>query len=340
MTVASRDLVLQTLECRGPQRAPRHLWVLPWAEMHHPDELAAIRADYPDDIVWTDMVLKEEPKTTGDPFLPGKYVDPWGSVFENIQPGVIGEVKEPLVRDWNADREKIHVPREWLTLESEVVDRLCGDIDQFVLSGCCPRPFEQLQFLRGTAELYVDLMTEEPGMLSFLKEMHAFYCELMELWAQTEVDGLTFMDDWGSQNSLLIDPEVWRRHFKPLYRDYIDIAHGAGKKAFMHSDGHTLSIFPDLVELGLDAINSQVFCMGPEALSAFAGKITFWGEMDRQHMLVEATTEDIDQAVRRTHENLWREGGCIAQCEFGPGAKPENVRQVYASWDAVTQAPA
>ena len=54
----------------------------------------------------------------------------------------------------------------------------------------------------------------------------------------------------------------------------------------MHSDGNILKIYPQLIELGLDAINSQIFCMGVENLEPFAGKITFWGEMDRQHLLV------------------------------------------------------
>jgi hypothetical protein len=39
----------------------------------------------------------------------------------------------------------------------------------------------------------------------------------MRLWAQTGVDGVSFMDDWGSQTALLISPEMWRRLFKPLY---------------------------------------------------------------------------------------------------------------------------
>ena len=32
---------------------------------------------------------------------------------------------------------------------------------------------------------------------------------------------------------------------------------------------------------------------------------------------------------------LWKDGGCIAQCEFGPGAKPENVYQVFKAWENI-----
>jgi len=146
------------------------------------------------------------------------------------------------------------------------------------------------------------------------------------------------MDDWGTQTALLINPALWRQIFKPMYRDYIRIAHDAGKKAFMHSDGHTLAIYPDLIELGLDAFNSQIFCIGLENLKPFAGQITFWGEIDRQNLLPYATTGEIDEAVRSVHKILWKNGGCIAQCEFGVGARPENVRQVFESWDRLTGA--
>jgi hypothetical protein len=144
------------------------------------------------------------------------------------------------------------------------------------------------------------------------------------------------MDDWGTQRGLLIHPDAWVEIFKPLYKDYIEIAHRAGKKIFMHSDGHTLAIYPHLVELGLDAFNSQIFCIGLDELAAFRGKITFWGEIDRQHLLPEGNPAQIHEAVRKVHESLWHNGGCIAQCEFGPGAKPENVRQVFTSWDELT----
>ena len=64
----------------------------------------------------------------------------------------------------------------------------------------------------------------------------------------------------------------------------------------MHSDGHTLRIIPKLIDLGLDAMNAQLFCMGVENLRPFRGKITFWGEIDRQHLLPYGTEEQIADA--------------------------------------------
>lgn len=335
-----RQLVHATLDFQPGLRVPRQLWVLPGAAWAHPEELRRLRAEFPDDIAGTPGHCRVEAPTTGDAYRVGTHVDAWGCTFVNIHAGVIGEVKEPLVRDWAADAHRVHIPREWLTIDRAAIDRDCAASDRFLLAGCCPRPFEQLQFIRGTAELLMDLADPGPEFLAFMATMHAFYCELLEAWAATAVDALMIMDDWGSQKALLASPATWRRLFKPMYADYARIAHRAGKRIFMHSDGNIGAIIPDLIEIGIDAVNAQIFCIGLEKLRPYAGRITFWGEMDRQHLLPNGTPADLDRAVREVHATLGGSGGCIAQLEFGPGAKPENVVQTFRSWDALGAAAA
>ncbi len=336
MSATSREIVQQTLAFARPPRAPRDRWVLPIASDAHPEAVAELARSFPVDLVGISGHEREIAPTRGAQFGVGEYVDEWGCTFLNLQHGVIGEVKEPLVRDWRADRGRVHVPREWLTLDRDAINRDCAASDCYTLGGPWVRPFEQLQFLRGSDELYLDLADPTPDFLAFLREIHAFYCEVLEAWARSDIDGLRLMDDWGSQRSLLISPRLWRELFKPMYRDYCQIIHGRGKKVFMHSDGCIAAIYPDLIEIGVDALNSQLFCMGPEALAPFAGRITFWGEIDRQHLLPEGTTADIARGVGEVHRHLWRNGGCIAQCEFGPAARPENVRAVYETWQELT----
>lgn len=335
--MTSRELVIETLEFRNRNgRAPRHMWTLPWAEIHHGDMVSRIHTEYPDDFASAPVNLSTRTIQEGDPYKVGFYKDEWGCLFTNIHEGIIGEVKQAIVNDedWE-DVENVHIPSELLTFDRKAVNKFCQNTDKFVFAGVCPRPFEQLQFIRGTENLYMDLMDMPEKMKTFLKDMHNFYCLLLEEWAKTDVDALQFMDDWGSQNTLLINPEMWREIFKPMYKDYISIAKKYNKKIFMHSDGNTLQIIPDLIEIGLDALNAQIFCIGVEKLAPYAGKLTFWGEIDRQHMLVEATKVEISTAVNKVKNTLWRNGGCIAQCEFGPGANPENVYEVFRTWNEI-----
>lgn len=337
--MTSRELVRNTLEFRNSHcRAPRDLWTLPWADLHHGEALSEIRRRFPNDYSGIPVIYKESSAVeTGDPYAAGEYTDPWGCTFLNIQPGVIGEVKHPLVtdEDWK-EASKVTFPEHQLSFDIDQVNAACAKSDKWITAGCCPRPFEQLQFIRGTENLYMDLADPAPGFFEFLEKMQDFYCRLLTKWAQTDVDCLTFMDDWGSQRSLLISPAMWRKYFKPLYQQYIDIAHSHGKKISMHSDGYTLDIIPDLIEMGLDALNTQIFCIGVDKLAPFKGKITFWGEICRQHLLPYGTVEDVRNSVRQVYDTLWDNGGCIAQCEFGAGAKPENVAAVFETWDELT----
>lgn len=336
--MTSKELVLSTLEFRNTTgRVPRQLWQLPWANIHYPEMLEKLAKDFEWDFAGPITEYAQLPITKGDPCEVGEYVDEWGCVFTNIHRGIIGEVKHPIVNDedWE-DADNVHIPEELLSFDIDQVNASCAEMkDKFLVAGACPRPFEQLQFIRGTVNLYMDLMDPPEGMLKFIEKMHDYYCRLLTKWAKTDVDALSMMDDWGSQNDLLINPEIWEKIFMPMYRDYIDIAHSHGKKMFMHSDGNTLRIIPKLIDLGLDAINSQIFCMGVENLAQFKGKITFWGEIDRQHLIPNGTPQQIDEAVQKVYDTLWQDGGCIAQCEFGAGANPDNIYRIYEKWASI-----
>ncbi len=275
--------------------------------------------------------------TEGDPYEIGQYRDEWGCVFQNIQAGVIGEVKEPLLADWSR-LEDLRPPVEALDFDVDAVRQLCRGSDKFLMGCCCPRLFERLQFLRGTEALYMDLARRPAELDELIRRVHEFYCAELEAWARTDVDGLGIMDDWGSQQGLLISPKRWRELFKPLYTDYTRIAKDAGKKFFMHSDGCIFDIYEDLIEIGVDAINSQLFCMDIEEIGKrFAGRIAFWGEIDRQWILPEGTEQDCRDAVARVVEALHRpEGGVIAQFELGPGVPMPNADAVYQAWDELT----
>ncbi|MGI6777214.1 MAG: uroporphyrinogen decarboxylase family protein [Acetivibrionales bacterium] len=337
--MTSRELVKKTLEFQNFTGViPRDLWTLPWAEIYYKKELAQIFADYRPDIVQVPDTHKQyalKPIGYGSVYELGNYMDEWGVVWKNMQHGLVGEVKEPIVspedEEW-VDVSRIHFPEELLTLDVERVNGFCASTDQFVLSSDLVRPFERMQFLRGTENLLIDLALGRKSMLAMLDRIHDFNCRLLKLWCQTDVDGLFVMDDWGTQKALIINPTLWVKIFKPLYRDYCDIAHRYGKKLFFHSDGNTLDIIPHLIDIGVDAANLQIFCIGIRNIVQFKGKITFWGEIDRQYLLAHGTPEEIDNAVKEVHAAIWDKGGAIAQCEFGAGAKPENVRQVFHSW--------
>lgn len=332
----SRTLVKDTLNFASPSRIPRQMWVLPWAEIHFPDGLRKIGQMYPDDITQAPALYKNPLKLTGGKYRAGMFVDEWGCKFMNMEEGLMGIPMDPVIRDWS-DLDTFHTPETAIDIDKDAINRFCRSTGQFVYAGSIVRPLERFQFLRSLEQSMIDALLEETGFVELLRLMHIHFCKEIEVWAKTEVDAIFMMDDWGTQNGMMLSPGVFRKYFKPMYRDYCEIARHHGKFVFMHSDGNIAEILPDLVEIGINALNSQLFCMDLDRVSReVAGRITFWGEIDRQYILPHGSESDIRNAVELVYNKLYRNGGVIAQCEFGPAANPENILRVFEAWNQMS----
>ncbi|MBC8384218.1 MAG: methyltransferase, partial [Candidatus Cloacimonetes bacterium] len=337
MSQTPKEVVKRCLTFIYPERIPRDMWLLPWAEHNFPQTVKEITERFPSDFTGTDYCYDPSSKVKGDPYKKGYYTDEWGCVFKNIREGIIGEVEIPLVQDIS-DWDKVEPPNEQLPSNPQkaydIIKRSYERTDKFVKANICPRPWERYQFIRGTENALIDVLMPDYGFKDLLKRIHEFYLKEMEFWVKAEVDAIMFMDDWGAQNRLLINPEAWREFFKPLYKDYCDLAKSSGKFVFMHSDGFIQDIYPDLIEIGVDALNSQLFCMDMKELSRTAkGKISFWGEIDRQHILPSKNPEEGRDAVRKVAQHLYDfTGGIIAQFEFGIGANPDTAMVIFEEW--------
>ena len=329
--MTSRERVYATLDFQGPDRLATDIWALPSTFTGREAAVRALMARHPADIagVWAENVFAV-------PIYPrGVSVDEWGCEWLTLLDGMVGEVKRAPLADYAtlstyAWPEQPFGPR-W----QAAADELASKRDCFT-SGFVGNPFERMQFLRGPADLYADLADEDCDEIYRLRDkVFAMLRVNMERWCALPVDAVSLNDDWGSQRSLLISPAKWRAFFKPKYREVLDIARDAGKRIFFHSDGYIADIFPDLIELGVDALNSQVWCMGLDTIAPFAGQITFWGELDRQHLLPHGTPQDIRDAARRMYHACYRNGGLIGQCEFDHLTTLDNIEAALSCWGEI-----
>jgi uroporphyrinogen decarboxylase len=332
--MTGRERVQASLKFLSPDRAPRDVWALPYVTLFRQDELDALVAAYPMDIGASQISPGWNQKAVNATRRAGTYRDEWGSVWHIGEPGVIGEVKGPVLEDLSAldsFQPPWHLIRE---RDLSHVNKMCDASTQFMLSDVTARPFERLQFLRGTENTFIDIAYGSREFRKLLEMIHEFYLEDIQSWCRSHVDGIFFMDDWGMKESLLINPETWREIFKPLYKEYCDMIHAAGKFSFFHTDGHTEAIFSDFIEVGIDAVNAQLFTMDVEDLARrYLGKITFWGEIDRQQILPFGTRREVQEAVQRIRALLDDgTGGVIAQCEWGKDNPKENIEAVFQAW--------
>lgn len=330
----SRERVYKTLRFAGPDRAPRDLWWLGTVPQRHKADLEAVLARYPRDFAGAPVRRAQSRRAVALQGEVGEYTDDWGSLVRVLEAGVYGEVVRPALPDWRL-LEAFTPPFEVLQGMDVSPSRAAyAQTECFVIAGASAMPFQQLFFLRGFEQALVDL-AEEPGELhELLSKIHAYYLRELELLAPVAADAISFKDDWGTETALLLSPAKWRRIFKPLYADYCRSIHAAGKRAFFHSDGEISAIYPDLIEIGVDAINSQLFCMDLERLGQqHAGRVTFWGELDRR-LLAHGTPAEVRAAVWRVRRALGGVGGgLVAQCEWGNDSPRANIEAVFETWE-------
>ena len=129
----------------------------------------------------------------------------------------------------------------------------------------------------------------------------------IELYFQAvgnNIDAIYLMEDFGTQNSMLLSPEMWRKQLKPRYQEVFRwIKRSTDWKIFFHSDGAIYPIIPDLVEIGIDILNppqTNAKGMDPKRLKdEFGQDITFWGAgVETQSTLPYGTPDDVRKQVR------------------------------------------
>jgi len=80
-----------------------------------------------------------------------------------------------------------------------------------------------------------------------------------------------------------------------------------------HSCGDISEIFPDLIELGLDAFNTfqtEIYDV-VQMIKMYGDKITFYSGISTQRLLSNATPDEVKNAMRRLMEILGENGGYI-----------------------------
>jgi uroporphyrinogen decarboxylase len=263
---------------------------------------------------------------------PSRGLDEWGCTWENIGISNLGEVKRPVITDWDRWSSMtipdITDPVRWEPLAG-ARDR-AGD--KFLVAWGISL-YERVHFLRGLQNTWTDMYNRPKEMgrlIDLLVEMNLY---AIEKYADAGADGYMWCDDWGLQNSLMIPPEAWREMWRPRYERVYRAAHDAGLFTFLHSCGDITAILDDLIEIGLDVIQmDQQENMGVENLGRrFGGRITFWCPVDIQATMTHGSLDEIRQYCHKLVNELGRaEGGFMVRWYDDPAGAGHREEAVEA----------
>jgi uroporphyrinogen decarboxylase len=172
--------------------------------------------------------------------------------------------------------------------------------------------FEAAWRLRGLENFLLDLI-RRPEMAHFLLDrLTDLACRNAAALGRSGVDLLSLDDDIGMPGTMIISPDLWRQFFKPRFKSIIQAARQENPELLVlfHSDGFFTPIIPDLIEIGVQAINPlQPDHMDAGAIrAAFGSKLVLWGTVGHHTTFSMGNPESIRAEVAERIRSLGREG--------------------------------
>ncbi len=174
--------------------------------------------------------------------------------------------------------------------------------------------------LRGMEQTLIDLVTDEPAGLLLADRRMAIQLAMTERILEAaggRVDFLWLGEDLGTQIAPIISLDTFRKHIRPRYQPFCDLARKYGILVMMHTCGSSSWAYEDFIEMGIhvvDTLQPEAKDMSPEYLKrTFGGRLAFHGCISTAGTLAKGSVEDVVSTVRETLEIMMPGGGyCFA----------------------------
>ncbi|MEM2794967.1 MAG: uroporphyrinogen decarboxylase family protein, partial [Thermofilaceae archaeon] len=187
--------------------------------------------------------------------------------------------------------------------------------------------FQRLYYLRGFTNLLKDFVRKPPQIYELINTLAEYNLELVDrLLKYPGVDVVSFGDDLGTQTRMPISPSMFREFIFPTYRLIFSRVRSRNVRVKLHTDGHVVEVFDQLLETGVNILNIQDRVNGLENVVRLRNKVCVELDIDRQRLIPLGTPIDIEMYVRKVIDLLGSEkGGLMLYAEVHPPTPLENI---------------
>ena len=267
--MTSKERILRMFDHRGADRVP--ITDLPWA-----GTLASWKKEgMPAGTDWRDFFRVDKVETISvdiSPQYEKKLIEDtqeftittteWGVTLKNFKipdstPGFLDY--RVCTRDkWEEAKKRMTVSRDridWNLLKKQIP---LWQAEGRWIQALFWFGFDVLHSWMAGTETILVAMLEDPEWFSdmvntYLDRTIAHYDMI---WDEGfHFDSIFWYDDMGYKNSSFFSNELYTELLQPVHRKAIDWANNHGIKAHLHSCGYMMKRIPQLVEIGLDALN-------------------------------------------------------------------------------------
>lgn len=193
-------------------------------------------------------------------------------------------------------------------------------------------------FLRGMEQVLIDLITDDPAGLLLADRRMSIQIEVTRRTLEAAEGGVDFIwlgEDLGTQIGPTISMNLFRKHIRPRYQKFCDLARAYNLPVMMHCCGSSSWAFEDFIEMGItivDTLQPEAKDMAPAYLKErFGGRMAFHGCISTAGPVAYGTVQEVIGNCRETLEIMMPGGGyCFSPTHALQDNSPtENVLSMY-----------
>jgi len=354
--LSPKERVLKTINLEEPDRVPVFITITPQVAEKLSQVLEIPRYTHPDSplsenrISYTELLLKlgndivgigacspkhNPTREIGD----GIYTNEWKIKYKKI--GYYLEMIEHPLRhaETISDVESYDFPEPLaegrFDHAKKMVDKyakqyaICGDAETTI--------FESSWYLVGMEKFLIDLSMKKAYVFTLIDRIMEYSIGVAKALIKLGADIIWLGDDFGTQDGMMISPQMWREIFKERMRFVIAQLKNENPdiKIAYHCCGSYFPIMPDLVEIGIDIFNAlqpKAKDMNLEKVkNTFGTKVSLFGGIDIQEVLPFGSLPDIEREVKRVTREAAAGGGYIlaGAHNIQPDTSAEKVEKLF-----------
>jgi uroporphyrinogen decarboxylase len=196
------------------------------------------------------------------------------------------------------------------------------------------------QYLRGFEDWFCDFAAD-------MRRLEVLFDAVLEVTIQLsrnmlrkvgqEVDVLIWSDDLGTQHSLIVSPDSYRRYIKPRHKKFVQALRDLSPaRVAFHSCGAVAPLIEDFIEIGVECLNpvqTSAAGMDPALLKQkYRGRMAFWGGTDSQGTVPRGSVPEVTRMVENLIERFGGGGGYVFANghNIQPDVPLDNVLAMFA----------
>lgn len=248
-------------------------------------------------------------------------VDIYGRRYDAVLDGK-GNLATPMYRegmitsprdweDWNK-QDLFRLPeranRAFTRIQKDLGDQI------FIFGAFLYGLFENSWQPMGFERFAVATRREKAFVRRIIKFYEDHFCMMLEAWADAGLPGAIYTDDMAYRSGPMLNPRMMRELYTDALQRITSTAHALGMKIVIHSCGNVIPLLPWFAECGFDGVHALEPTAGvtlSEAKGLVGDRLCLVGNIDITRILVDASREEVFEAVRAAIEAAGQGGGYI-----------------------------